>query len=502
MRRTERDAEKRRISRGKRMRRMQGDASPASHKHKKKIPAAVAVLLCVAGAAMLVAGGFYGTQFYRSLIHAPEATRPPVETAEPAPTETPAPMEEMPVIGSNRPVLQEPTVTPQPEIVRNLSRGAANLRIDQRHINQPTICGNEIFYSAGSGALDSAILTKLCIYNLETQTEETIKTTNLYNGSFYETLINEKWLVWLETDHGIKNYICVRNRETGEDSVLKTCENGKPKLRLSGDTLIWMEQTEETLDRLYMIDLVSQENIALFSFEDVATYGVSAPYIRGDYITWSGPDPEQTPEDRAIAETSGIFWVNLGTDVGGEEIVTNVYRPGTYVHEPHFDGENFIWIDSNKSFHSNLYYAPLGGEAEIIATGVTTYALGDGIVVYGKDQAVWVYVIETGETCRLTSDGETGIMPSVEGTTVVWDTTSVDGDRHDVVRYKVLTVEELYPLGRREEGSKVEPTPIPTAAPTADPNATPAPDATPAPESADAPEAPEQTDPEADNGGE
>ncbi len=489
MKRPERPSAKRRFSWGKKENPLRASqAKQRSIKKKKKLPPATVALLCAAGALLLVVGAYLSTRLVQGLLgqEGPGASPAAVSSSAPGtslgPWATPAP--DLPEVGENRLTLREPSMTPQPEIYRNLSHGSSNLRLSERHINQPSISGNEIFYSAGTGRLDSGpVLTKLCLYNLETQTEETIKTTELYNGSYYETLINEKWLVWLETDHGVKNYICVRNRETGEDSVLKTCENGKPKLRLSGDILIWMEQTEETLDRLYMIDLVSQENVALFSFRDVATYGVSAPDISGDYITWSGPDPEQTEEERAQGETSGIFWVDLNTDVGGDEIEPNVYRPGTYVHEPHFDGENFIWIDSNKSFNSNLYFRPLDGEATVIAQGVTTYALGDGIVVYGKDEAVWVYVIETGETCRLTSANETGIMPTVQGRTVVWDTTSVDGENRDLVRYKVLTDEDLYPLGREEPGVPV--TATPTSAPTAEvspsPSATLAAETTPGP---------------------
>jgi len=66
------------------------------------------------------------------------------------------------------------------------------------------------------------------------------------------------------------------------------------------------------------------------------------------------------------------------------------------------------------------------------------------VVVYGKNQAVWVYIISTGELCRLTSPGETGMLPEVSRRTVVWYNLSADSEK-DVLRYKILTDQDLYP---------------------------------------------------------
>jgi hypothetical protein len=226
-----------------------------------------------------------------------------------------------------------------------------------------------------------------------------------------------------------------------------------------------MEQTSKSEDYLRLYDLKIQEDLTLFSFNDVATYGVSAPCIFEDWVVWAGPEEEQdqtvdtgtdteTAEPTATTEaeatpapekeSSAIYYMQLGVDFAADGPKPRIYRPGTYVHEPLFNGEVFVWLDANKAPGSKLYLAEPGGEPRVIASGVTTYSLGDGFVVYGHDEGVWVYIYDKDETCRLTQEGERGMLPMVTGRTVVWYNLS-SGKEGDVLRYIILTDEELYP---------------------------------------------------------
>ncbi len=350
--------------------------------------------------------------------------------------------------------LETPSVTAPTASFRDLSFGARDITMEVRQINQPSFYGGEMFFSAGNGKLDSgAVLKSLYTYNVETDELKKIADAKIAYGEFYETLINKDWLVWLETDHHDKNNIYTMKRSDGKITLLKSCKNGKPKLRLSGNTLIWMEQVDKGKDELMMIDLESQENISLYSFTDIATYGVSAPCIQGDTIVWSSPDP-------VSSSTSLICTLKLdenSVDTNGQLNVQK-YAPGTYVHEPVYNGRYYAWIDGNKSPNAKLYLSEFGQAPKVIAEGVTTYSLGSDILVYGHARQVWVYVLATGETCRLTSQGDLGMLPEAFGRTVVWyDIT--EGTGSDVLRYKILSDEDV--------GVTSTPTPEPTATPAA-----------------------------------
>jgi len=330
-------------------------------------------------------------------------------------------------------------IVPDPDKIRDISFGAKDIEFEERQINIPGIFDTELVFSAGTGSLDGEVLTKLYLYNLDTQTEELItKSQTGYQGEIYETYINHNWIVWLDTNKGLKNHVKVMNRGTGQISTLRTCENGQPKLRLYGDILVWMEQVSDTIDKLYMVDLNVQEDLTLFEFSDKATYGVSAPWIYEDSVIWAGPGETE--------DTSGIYYLKLVTDEQGLFNEPEEYFPGTYVHEPMYNGDIFIWLDTNKSREGKLYMGRPGEEPVVIDQNITTYQLGDGIVVYAKNSSIWVYVIATGELCRLTSPGEMGMLPTVSNRTVVWYNLSSDSDK-DVLRYKILTDEELYPGG-------------------------------------------------------
>lgn len=363
-------------------------------------------------------------------------------------------------------VLAEPLVTPAPGKPRDLSYGAADIRFDKDNVNMPTgIYDTEIVFSAGDGSLDDKVMTDLYLYNLDTGEYEKIASTKEYKGEIYETLVNHDWIVWLDTDHGTNNKIYVYDRNDHTQTkvfMIQNNKNGKPKLQMYGDSLVYMEHTSKTVDTLVLFDLLEQDQIPLYSFNEVVTYGTSNPCVYENWVVWAGPEPTEETEDTAeptqtaaaspddaadtaeSKECSAIYYMNLNEDFDGDGAHPRVLEPGTYVNDPLFNGDVFVWRDGNKKPGSSLYICEPGGEPRVVATGITTYSLGDGIVVYGKDEEVWVYIYDKGETCRLTAEGEDGILPVVTGRTVVWQNLSADSSK-DVLRYIILTDKDLYP---------------------------------------------------------
>ncbi len=400
--------------------------------------------------------------------------------------------------------LEVPMVTPEAVSVRDISFSSTALKFKEKLINTPGINGNELFFSAGSGQLEAKDdpLKKLYLHNVATGEEKKIADVKLAGGGFYETYLNDDWMVWVETDHYTFNQIFVLNRKTGDKTRIKECKNGVPKLRLAGDTLVWLEPVDKNKHQLILFDLKSQENLTLTSFEgeNTVTYGVMAPDVYAEPIAsagddgtatatatatptptptpspspaqspsaegdsesaggeaassayrttvlWADTDKSQTEEQKKTEEHSTIYWLQLGEDAIMDDngtLKTQQFSPGTYVHDPLFNGKYFVWSDGNNSPKSKLYISEPNGTPKVIAEGITTYSLGDGFVAYGKSQQVWIYIIATGEYCRLSSGDEKGMLPSANGMTVVWyDKT--DGSVADKLRYKVLTRQDLLP---------------------------------------------------------
>ncbi|MGI6706049.1 MAG: hypothetical protein ACOX6S_07225 [Clostridia bacterium] len=321
-------------------------------------------------------------------------------------------------------------------IIKDLTAGAIELELKESRINQPVIYGDEILYSAGTGPIDQPVLKSLYLLNLSTKEEKKIADAKVEFGEIYEPLINEEWLVWLDTDQGGTNVIMAMNQDTEETMKIKECKNNKPKLRLSGNTLVWMEQTGDKEDKLYMIDLESGENIVLATFHDEASYGVSAPYIYQDRVFWTGPLPEQTGNEDEDSELSVINILDLKNL--SEGIIPELYRPGTYVHEPIGNDRVLVWLDGNKSPDARLLLTMDRKTVKEVAQGVTCYGLGENFLVYGKDQAIWVYFWEEDTYGRLTGEDEKAILPSVQGKTVLWYDITDEESEKDMIKYKVM----------------------------------------------------------------
>ena len=316
----------------------------------------------------------------------------------------------------------------------DLSEGIVSIQSQESNINTPDVFGHEMVYSAGTGSLLKPLLKTLYLYDLDSDTETKVAEVKLKDGEIFETVLNNDYIAWLDTDQSGKNaiYVLDRNEENAQPRLIKECSFAVPKLRLSQDFLMWIEQNEEKEERLYVVDLISEENASIPGFIEsiermMSTYGVSAPGIYNTQIIWAGSDPNQSEEDSILnGEKSAIYYCDLEM-FAEDDYEPGVFCPDMYVHDPITNGEAWAWIDKNKAPDSSLYLK-VGDEVKCIAQGVITYALGDDMLVFGQDGGIYAYFYEENLYARLNRPGERGIMPVVSGRRVVWFNKSADGD--------------------------------------------------------------------------
>ena len=88
--------------------------------------------------------------------------------------------------------------------------------------------------------------------------------------------------------------VCGVNRETGDTFVMREYLYGKPRVSISGQYAVWMQQVSKgtgTLgkDRLYVYDMETQESVEIEVF--VNTYiSYSAAYIGDSGIVYVEPE--------------------------------------------------------------------------------------------------------------------------------------------------------------------------------------------------------------------
>lgn len=359
-------------------------------------------------------------------------------------------------------------------VVVDMGSHAQVLNISEKRINQPSVYGTELLFSAGNGTLDKPVLQTLYLFDTQTEKLTKITTSQLKDGEIYEAYISQDWLVWLDTDHKGTNVIYKMNRKAIDDmkagtiTEVRQTENHSPKLRLYGDLLVWMEQIGDSDDQLYIVDLKSGEDLALQEFTEI-TYALSAPYIYQRTVIWAGPDPDQSAEEKEAGETSAIYMVEFApavdanatdapdatatlpavtedpnatpdpnaTEDPGNELTPVLYKPGMYVHEPMSNGEVVVWIDKNKAPDSNLYMSLEGGAPVLIHKNVTSYSLGNDFIVYNYNQTVYAYYYKKDVTVQVSEDGKPSILPQTQGNLIVWED-KTPGQEKDTFKYNLL----------------------------------------------------------------
>lgn len=353
----------------------------------------------------------------------------------------------------------EPWATPEPSgnaelTVVDRSGSVREMKINEVRINQPSIYGHEMLFSAGEGALEGSVLTNLYLFNAVDGTAQKIAQSKMKDGEIFETYLSENWAVWVDTDHKGKNVIYKMNRveidgiKANTVSEVRETENHMPRMGLYGDYLVWMEQVSDKEDKLYFIDLTSDENMAIKLFEST-NYAVSTPFIYKNTVIWADHDPEREGEN--VSAIYSLVFEDLGendtldeeTDETEEEdsgeMEPEIFSAGTYVHKPICNDDIYLWIDKNNAPDSTLYYAYRSGAKPPVAfwDNVTQYSLGEDFIVFVSNQIVYAYYYKKDILLQVSESDCSAILPQAFGSLIVWeDKTKTSGS--DVFKYNIM----------------------------------------------------------------
>lgn len=339
----------------------------------------------------------------------------PTPYVSPVPTPTPHPMT------SYSPEENEKEVVIPPEL-------------QYYWFGDPCFVHDKMFFSAGKIVGDNVRMCGLLEYDTATGsvTELPIKPRNAH---FIYPVINDEWLVYLDADLKGGGDICAYRfgRFDVDPIVIKKVYVGQPIIRLDGHYISWIERTGTNRDKLFVCDLETQETTVVAMFTS-SSYGTSAPYMHGGTLIWASDGTERFEDGRMASTMKRIDLVSSGIK---DQAVD------TYVHDPEFNGNYYVWIDAHYSEKSTLYYAP-ASEAEkldshAIAQGVVDFILDEDFVAYSIDEAIYVYMFKSGESFRITPERELAqLLGAGEGRVIWMDVTTRE---RDVLKYALIPKE-------------------------------------------------------------
>jgi hypothetical protein len=146
-------------------------------------------------------------------------------------------------------------------------------------------------------------------------------------------------------------------------------------------------------------------------------------------IVYAEPNGESQVLDGSSASTDAeICVIPL---VQGGDAQRTLFLPGVGVTDPKISGDSIVFVDSYAD-NNKLYVCTKQGDTysapAVIAENVINYDVGDGFVVYTKDEAVYIYYFADQSAGRLTSESSRALVASACGKNVTWyDITDLSG---------------------------------------------------------------------------
>ena len=296
-------------------------------------------------------------------------------------------------------------------------------------INDPYLCGEDIVFSTSTIVDGVSVFNQLHIYNTQTQSSEQVQGITLKYENLLFPKINEKYIVWLDSHPDGGGRICALDRATGKQFLIKEYAFALPQYSLSGNRIAFMQQAGNSLDKLYLYDLQTRESVALKVYTNLPAIPGTA-HLSGNMLTWS------VPKEANGTVVSTLYTYDLQT---GQE---TPYDTGKLVTAPKSDGKNIAFLSSISGPADSLYVMD-GQTAELIAQDVENYDVGDGFLVYTKEENLFLYGFASHEHRKINTELSRGLLVSVNGKQICWyDVTAGFGDI-DVVRYADVSTLEV-----------------------------------------------------------
>ena len=317
------------------------------------------------------------------------------------------------------------TITPiaTPIARDDMSETATELTLEYKSVNNPFIYGSTMIFASCDKLESDSLPDRLVLFDMGTGTATEVAGIEKKNNCLLEPKMNENYIVYLDCKSEYGGSVCGVDIASGEVFIMRDYLYGMPKVSLSGQYAVWMQQTGKGTDRLYVYDMAARESVELETL--VNTYfSYSAAYASEDAIVYVQPEGESgmTTQGTSSASTNAEIVV-VPLEPGGDAKAEH-FLPGMFAYNPKINGDNIVFLNGTGNAASELmltqksgttYSAPIS-----IAKGVLNYDVGDGYVVYTLDDVVHIYYFEDGSTGRLSSEATRTMLGSANGKDVVW----------------------------------------------------------------------------------
>jgi len=320
------------------------------------------------------------------------------------------------------PMYEAETKKPSGSDMSDLQKSAM-IKFD--NINDPFMNGKEIVFSTSSAKEDVNKFDLLEIYNTGSGESKEVSGIEVKYDNILSPKITDDFILWIDSNVDGGGRICAYDRKTKKQFLVKEYAFAVPKISIYGDLIVFMQQAGDNLDRLYMYDLRTRESVAVDTFSDLPAVISAADISKTDMVY-------AVPYKTGDMIKSKIYTYSLSD---GKKNELDFDR---YVYEPKTDGKNIVFTTTNGGPRCDLYWSKAGQTPELIEKDVLNYEIGDGFVAFTRDEAIYVYIFDTGKTARISSEKSRGLLSSVNRNAVCWYDVTGGYRDIDVVKYAAV----------------------------------------------------------------
>ena len=324
---------------------------------------------------------------------------------------------------------QEALPTPTPVEMVDLTDKIEEILLTStsKNVSKPSVVGDTVIFASGGDTGKGAQMTGITLYDRLADKSEKIEGISLQNDNILTMAANANYIVYIDSINSGGGSLYCYNRQTAELKELKKIDYGYPEIKICGDYAVWTERTGQVTEKLYMMNLVSEELTTLEVFED-SPMGLSQAGVAADEIVWSAPDPER-PENNNYS----ILKI-LSLDTG--EITE--YRPDMYVYNPVTNGEARAWTDANGGSESTLYFSLNGTSPKVIAQNVSGYGMAENFLAYCSQGRIYAYFWSNDKVAKISKDSELAMLMSVSDHAVTWLDITDETRERDILKYMIV----------------------------------------------------------------
>ena len=327
-----------------------------------------------------------------------------------------------------------PTATPHPMDLFNGEEEEKEIvfppDLSYKWLGDPFCCNGKIICTAGKADDGNKVLMgTLLEYDIE---KGEIRELDIKpkNDHILFPVFNEKWLVYLDAHYSTGGEICAVSLKSSEKKpfTVKEIYVGQPEIRLDGDYITWLDRTGSERDKIFVCHIPTLETTVVQYFNR-SSYGTSMPFLCKGRLIWASDDISES----TAKMTSVLKYVDL------EKSTISEFHPKVYIHNPEYNGEYYAWIDSHYNENSTLYV--YDGEADPVAvdSDIVEFGIADRYIAYEKNEAIWIYLFETGRVYKITPEREQTQFLGVSGGYIFWmDVTSRE---RDIIKYIKLPLD-------------------------------------------------------------